>query len=129
MTDRDASLYNAGVMLLVIGVLAALIFYCSSCCYVCRNQRSCFPACPPPVAVAVSQPCVLPPKPDLPDVATLRSKDTCPLPLTCFDAQNAKLLALRLSRMKIWIKESLAACPQAKLPVKPTSQPASAPTR
>ena len=104
MTDKDAGFYGAGIVLLLIAG------FCSGCCWVCRNQRSCFPNCPPPTAVQVERPCALPPVPPLPDVVTLQSGT-----LTCFDPQNAKLLALRMSRMKGWIKESLAACPQKKV--------------
>jgi hypothetical protein len=119
VTDKDAGFYGAGIVLLLIAGFAALIFYCSGCCWVCRNQRSCFPNCPPPTAVQVERPCTLPPVPPLPDVVTLQSGT-----LTCFDPQNAKLLALRMSRMKGWIKESLAACPQ-----EPASTPASISTK
>lgn len=121
----DAGIYVVVALMTVAYI--AIILFCDGCCWTAK--RDCFPACPPPTVVPVDKPCMLPLKPTLPDVVVLQPGDICPLPLTCFDPQNAKLLALRESRMKLWIREALAACPQAmpaasrSIPVLPTSKP------
>jgi hypothetical protein len=90
-------------------------------------KRDCFPTCPPPQLVTVERKCNLPVMPELPDVVLVPSGIDCPEPLMCIDAANAKLLALRESRMKLWIKESLAACGQKLSTITPKPQPASKP--
>ena len=111
-TKAREALYSLLLLLAGIGFgLAVLVFAFSGCCHA--------PVCPPPYPVIVNKACPLPPAVDLPAATPLTKCGAGEF--VCFDAANAKNIAVREMRMKQWIREVRAVC------APPSSQPASAP--
>lgn len=95
-------------------VLCSLsVLMLSSCCRFAK--RDCFPPCDPPKVVQVAKPCELPPALVLPKVSYVETGPvTCPSSWVCYDTVNAALLAMTLSKLRVWVLEAQAACGGAK---------------
>jgi len=106
--------------LLLVLALVAL----PGCCTAWLANKCC-PPTPPPKLVEVQVPCKLPDVPKLDDV--LPADKDCPLPYVCFDPVNAKLLAERERKMKLWIREVRATCTSTPAAPASTSQSTSQP--
>lgn len=86
-------------------LVVAVLF--SGCCTF--SKRSCFPECEPPIPVPVGLPCVLPPLPELPAAARVKTEE-CPEKFVCYDIDSAKKILAREMAMRSWILEAQVRC-------------------